>query len=719
VTTEADVAAAHEHTLVELAQWLARVQQYAPTHPACAPFGERTHKALLRSLQLEMPLSFGVQKDNMTFGDGVASHPAIRLRLAPHLYERGVLAVRFASGVTHAELSALVELLALPVQTTFDRGGILRLALDRGLHRIQIQEYAHDISNEERAVQRTRTRLRTFFSEALRQLLGKRALDGLTGAELLELLEHPEIAVTILEEDQLGVAEALAGLALMVREEERRTGKNLYPKLHPIILALSPPSHDRVLLGLPSMVADFRDALVWALDGLDEGELARVLLASVRSHALELDVVFYALSVAVPHDGRRYSTVRRLGLNFHDLPIDDPAATALLNTCAHRTSEFDSYRNERDLLLRNAVRVLAGRALFPPEGHEGRREASKKSTQPPPAAERGPTIFEARRPMIDLVRMASRTRRFGELCKKLPTSAETLARAGSTEAVIGILNGLLGVTRPEVQPLAQQTIRDVMSPTVAEQLLADLDVTSTTLEGPLLEDLAATVRLIASLRPDQVLERLEQSESRKMRRLIVDSLSSSGPKLLPRVLQRLGAQSWFVIRNALVFLPRVGGTPKDLLVVARHPQEKIRLEVIRALRAMPPDQVTMEIVASYLVDPHPDLRRHASVMLRGDLLTPGAIAILERVALDEEQPEEIRQRAITALGQSSFDVAATALFTLLQPRGLLDLSSLRDLVAVALRRSPARVAAGYFAEGLKSSAWRVRKACERAAGTVP
>jgi hypothetical protein len=703
----AAVAAAHEQTLVELAQWLARVQQYSPTHPACAPFGERTHRALLRSLSFESAIAFGVQKDGMTFGDGEVSHPAVRTRLAPHLYERGVLALRFVTGVTYAELASLVELLALPVQTTFDRGGINRLVLDRGLTRIQIQEYAHDISQEERDAQRARTRLRTLFSEALRDLLAKRSLEGLTGEALLELLEHADIAITILEEDPLGVAEAFAGLALMVRDEERRTGKALYSKLKRILLALAPPSHDRVLLGLPSMVADFREALVWSLDGLHEGELARIVLASIRSHALELDVVFYALSVAVPHNGRRYSTVRFVGLGLHDLPVDDAAATALINTCAHRASDFDSYRTERDLLTPHAVRVLAGRALVPVQA----------GSVVPPAMEEAPLAFEARRPMIDLVRMAARTRRFGELCKKLPASAETLTRAGSTEAVIGILRGLLAVTRPEARELAQRTVREVLTPSVAEQLLADLDATSTTLEGALLEDLAATVRFIGSLRPDEVFERLEQSESRKMRRLLVDCLSNTGPTLLPRVRSRLASPNWYVVRNALVLLPRVGGTPRDVLAVARHPQEKIRLEVVRALRAMQPDAVTMEIVASYLSDPIVDIRRHASVMLRGDLLNAGSIVILERVALDEQQPEEIRQRVIAALGQSSDDAAATALFTLLQPRGLLDLSSLRDTVALALRRSPARLAAGYFAEGLRSPAWRVRKACERAAGS--
>jgi hypothetical protein len=56
-----------------------------------------------------------------------------------------------------------------------------------------------------------------------------------------------------------------------------------------------------------------------------------------------------------------------------------------------------------------------------------------------------------------------------------------------------------------------------------------------------------------------------------------------------------------------------------------------------------------------------------------------------------------------------------ALYTLIQPRGLIEVSSLRDVAAVALRKSPAKIAPQYFEEGLNSSTYRVRKAFERAA----
>jgi hypothetical protein len=663
----------------------------------------------MRSLLLESPLSVDVAKDGMSIGGAQVTHAAVRTRLAPHLHERGVLVIRFLSGVSVEELTALIELFTLPIQSTFDRGGLRALVHERGVARIQIEEIAHEISADERTAQRTRERLRSRFADSLRQFLARRSIRGLTGAELLELLDHPDLAVAILEEDPLGVADALAGLCLMVREEEQATGLELYPKLRVIILALSPPSHDRALLGLPSLVGDFRSALVWGFDGLAEGELATVALASLRTHAAAIDVTLYAMSVAVPHDGRRIATLRRVALYFYDLPLDDASATELVTVCALNAGEVDSYARERETLQTHSMRALVRRGSF------------VKQSVPPDAmpGEVRDYVGDSRRIMCELVKMASRTRRFEQLCGKLPAAALTLSRAGSKESVMGIADGLRSVSRPECKELAHETLRAVLSPTVAGHLLADVDATSIDVEGPALDELVVTVRLLTAFSPAAVFEQLELSENRKMRRIFIEALTAAGPKLLPLVRQKLHAGSWFVVRNAIVVISRIGASAAELLPVVDHRNEKVRLEVLRAIRVMTPDMQTMDYVAAYLTDPVQEIRQHSAVLLRGELLSETSVQRLERIALAEDQPDDLRRRVVEALGRCPLDAAAGALFTLLQPRGLLELGSLRDAVAVALRGSPAPLAGGYFSEGLKSSAWRVRKACERAVGAGP
>lgn len=694
--------------LVELAQWLARAQQYSTSHPACAHLGERTHAALTRSLAIESPLTLTVTKDTLSVNEAPIAHPAPKARIGSRLHERGIVGVRFASGVTLSELRSLVELLVLPVSTTFDRGGLKKLILEHGIARVTVEELAHDISAEEREGARRRHLLRAFFTDSLRALIVQRGFHGLLGEQLLELLDRPDVAVVILEEDPTAICESFAGLCLMVRNEQERTGDlDLSSKLRTIYARLSAASHGRITIGLPSLVAEFRQALSWFIDGLPDEELARTSLPAFRSHASELEVVFYALAVAIPHNGRRISVLRRVAMHLYDLPADDAADSDLLALLARPAPEYDSYRRERDVLSADAARALAMRTTFEYTG-DGDLSAVMRNEAPP-------APFDPGRVMMDIVKMASRTRRFDQLCTKIPHVSATLARAGSTDAVVGLLRGLQTVQKPEVKELATKALRASMTGPVAAQLFADLEATSASVEGPALEELSHTLRLLVALNPQAALEHLEQSESRKIRRLLMEVLASIGPPLLPLVRVKLESQQWFVVRNAIALLPRLGATSRDVMRVARHPEERVRIEIVRVLRALPLDETGMDIICDFLTDKSADVRHHAGVMIRGELLTQHSIPQLERVAADESHPEPVRRRCVEALGKSPLDAAATALYALLQPRGLIELGTIRDLAAVVLRTSPAPAARAYFDEGLKSPVWRVRKACERAA----
>jgi hypothetical protein len=401
-----------------------------------------------------------------------------------------------------------------------------------------------------------------------------------------------------------------------------------------------------------------------------------------------------------------------MSLHFYDLPNDDAGGAELVTVCAFDDGEAGSYWREREVLSVHARSVLGRRGSFAPP----RDSVSAAEVEPHATLDDGSS--DHRRVLRELVKMASRTRRFEQVAAKLPQSAQTFARAGASSGVLGIIDALRGVRRPEWSALAATTLRAVVSPAVAAQILADVDGSAADddLEGAPLEDATATVRLLTALAPEVVFDQLELSEGRKMRRVLLEVLASV-PSLLPLVRQKLTSPSWGTVRNALALLPRLGGTTEDVLKVARHEHEKVRVEVVRALRVLPADATAMDIVAAYLTDASHEVKQPAAVMIRGELLTVGSIALLERIAAAEDQPDDLRRRVVEALGRSPLDAAATALAALLQPRGLLlEVAPLRDHVAVALRHSPAPSAPHHFAEGLRSTAWRVRKACERAQG---
>jgi hypothetical protein len=702
---------AKEQALVELAHWLARVLQYSSSHPSCAPLAERTHQAIGRALKLEAPVEYGILKDDVVMGEDRAVHRSTKLRMAPYLHERGVLVLRFAHGVTLEELSSFVELIARPAQAIFESGGLVRLAVDRRIARITVEEIAHEITDEEREEHRRRKRMRTFFSEMLHRMLAQRGIGMLAGDQLAELLSHPEVAVRIIEDDAHGVAEAVACLALLVRQEEVRGKTDLLPPLVTVLSALSPEARDKVVLGFAPLVGEFRQALSWAVDGFTEDALARFVFPSVYAHADDLEPVLYSLSVLVVHDGTRVSVCRRMGLLLFDLPEDEPGAVEALRQLGAPVPPYDSFRRERECLAESASQALWLWQAVPERVAQGASRA-------PPAPQVGERFsLDAKASIYELVNMAGRMRDFDKVAPKLAAVVGALGPGESSDAALGVLQGLGSITTPDWRELALRTLREAATPPVVLRALEDIERATAQLEG---QDTGELLKIFSHERPGEVFERLERSESRKMRRALLVALSTVGPALLPTLRGKLVGVPWYVARNAILLLPRAGGSPKDLAPVARHPNEKVRLEIVRALRAMPAETGSMDILAAYLTDAADEVAQGARAILRGDLLGPIAIAELARLFEDERASDDLRRHGIKLLGQSSDDAAATALFKALQPKGLIELGSgsagLRDFVASALYTSPAPAAKGLFKQGLGSTVWRVRKACERAAG---
>jgi hypothetical protein len=220
--------------------------------------------------------------------------------------------------------------------------------------------------------------------------------------------------------------------------------------------------------------------------------------------------------------------------------------------------------------------------------------------------------------------------------------------------------------------------------------------------------------MLVGLSPEEVWEHLERTENPATQKILLDALGGAGERLIPMVRDKLHAASWQAARSAVALLSRLGGRAIDLSGAARHPNEKVRGEVLRALRALPSDEAASDIVVEALADTSAELRSTAKVMLRGEHLSARAVGALRVLAADDDQPGDLRERIVAALGKSPRDEAAEALLQLIHPQGLLDLSKVREQAAFALRRSRAPKAAAYFQEGLGSSVRRVRWACEKA-----
>jgi HEAT repeat protein len=232
-----------------------------------------------------------------------------------------------------------------------------------------------------------------------------------------------------------------------------------------------------------------------------------------------------------------------------------------------------------------------------------------------------------------------------------------------------------------------------------------------------LEELGPMLQTVAKHHAGALLDALERAQGKDTRQLLLRVLPAAGAAVLPMVRDRLRSPDWFVVRNMVALLRHLGGRSIDLFSVAQHESVSVRMEVVRTLRAMPIDEQAAGILIDYLADPEREIRGGAIAALAEAELPEHAIGRLEAMAVDERRPEEARRAAVRALGGSRSNAAAHALYRMLEPKALLEAqatSQLRDRIALALYTSKAPEASELFARALKSAAWRVRKACERA-----
>jgi hypothetical protein len=695
-----------EQAMIELTQWLGRVLQYSTTHPGCVQLGERMHGTLGRAISQVGLLEVGVLKDNLVLGTITANHTVLRTRTAPYLHERGVLVLKFGPGVTLDELTHFVGILTLPPQDIFAAGGLSLMLAQRRVHSIQVEEIAHEITDEEREEDRRTKRLREFFEEMLRRILSKQSFDAAFSARLAELLEYPDLAARMLEaQSQADIAEAVAGMSMMALRDEQATGVPLQHKMREVIMNLSADARDRVLIGFLALAGDFRESLGIVVDGFTEEELAAFALPSLRRRPHEIDVVIHALASLTPGAGRRLSTMRRLGQRLHDLPLDEPSTAEILEALAEPGAAKDVHARERACLgtvagqlqgARNALLTVAAGDVYGADAFTPAQLARLHQ-----------------RTVADVVKMGSWMVDFPSFCDRIPNGAKLSTAAGRPNAVVGLVRGLTEIREGRWVQVASATLEGLAREEVAGEALREV-VRSVATEGE--EDLGPVFRVFALHQPEPLLDLLARSENRKVRRMLLDALSHGGAKLAPLVRARLSSPQWFVVRNMVTLLGRVG-TVEDLRPVAAHGNMPVRMEIVRALRSLTNDPGASDLLVSFLFDSATEVRAAALASLSEFPLSSFAVMTLADLASRDEHAAEVRRRAVQVLGRSKNDSAAEALFRLIEPRGLFELPSttaVREQAAVALRTSPAPSAQRLFEAGLRAPAWRVRKTCEKA-----
>ncbi|HEY5939543.1 MAG TPA: hypothetical protein VIT87_01900 [Gemmatimonadales bacterium] len=175
------------------------------------------------------------------------------------------------------------------------------------------------------------------------------------------------------------------------------------------------------------------------------------------------------------------------------------------------------------------------------------------------------------------------------------------------------------------------------------------------------------VRHLGMEAANSLLDHLGRTDDRSTRAALMKQLLALGPRIGEVAVARLRDAPWYLQRNILVLIGRLGSWPRAFspLSYAAHADPRIRREGIKLL-VESPAHVTEGILLG-LRDQDEGI---VAVALRAALEScpPDAIPLLEAIALDTRRPAETRVPALRILARTRSPVALAVLLALAQHR---------------------------------------------------
>ncbi|MDX2208360.1 MAG: hypothetical protein SFU57_12035 [Gemmatimonadales bacterium] len=249
------------------------------------------------------------------------------------------------------------------------------------------------------------------------------------------------------------------------------------------------------------------------------------------------------------------------------------------------------------------------------------------------------------------------------LALQLSQSTPPVLEAARREALAGRLDSLLVMLdhRDNDPANARALSSAALDPALLGQLLGEREP-----KWPLVERIARHDPAVA-ITP--LLDALERSMVRSVRRRLLDLLTALGPAIEPVLLLRLPEAPWHLARNIISVLAEfptlVDAGP--VVQMLEHPDLRVRQEALKLLVRVP--EARDRAVAAALEDGEPALVRTALAALDGEC--PPQI-VVPLIGLLAEGDEETRLQAIRLLDDANHPLAIGPLLNLVRSRsGLL------------------------------------------------
>ena len=600
--------------LIELSIALHKNAIYPPGHPLLGGAVDALALRLIRLLQERESLSLGVARQQLVIEGVVTAASNSLLRdLAQRLHRHHLGAVKFLRGVARDEVADLMRTIAADAERSVTPLGLRAPE--------ELRRWAHI-----RAFPMTYDQLE-LASDGQSGHAGNGGGEGESegGARAAQLW--------------VGLARA----AMVVDSAAQATGE--VPSTDPVVVAKAIDEHrrevayDQVIVGYLLQIAEELKRKGGA-ESLALQKRISTMVSSMNPSTLR----------RLLEMGGDLSQRRRFMLDAaQSMAVD--AVMELVQAAAETSQQTISHSLVR-LLTKLATHAEQGAAAELREGaeselrdHVQRLISDWTLDDPNPGNYRVVLDHMAKAPPLfstsDPATNGLEPERIIQMSLELDSLGEPVTRAVDAMVGRGELLRLftLVANAPERSRAAAALWRQLASPDQLRTALREVPI-----DFSLVDQLVPRLKLAAA---DPLLDALEASPSRAIRRKLLDLITQLGPEAATVIVARLPDERWFVVRNMLMLLADLGDQNVELgTTYARHTDARVRREAIRILLGTP---ATRErAICAGLEDADERVLR-VTLQAASGQCPLSAVAILQRRVTDGTLDAELSSLAIAVI----------------------------------------------------------------------
>ncbi|MBI1723877.1 MAG: hypothetical protein HYR48_08220, partial [Gemmatimonadetes bacterium] len=587
--------------LIEFSIALHKHAMYPGGHPTLGPAAESVAARLADLLAERGTLSLGVARDQLVI-EGVATdprHPVLH-DLADRLHRHHLGAISFARGVTWDELEEALKLIAVDADRageplglrplsriaswphlrlyplTYDR---LELVGDEGPEKGEVSggraaqlwvglaraALAAEGVKEEPAPPPEPHAFRPAPQPLSDEEIEAAVANPVAAAGLEAAPAEPAAVAKAIESHERGTAydQVIVGYLLQIAEELKTAGSAgavaLKKKMSRLVTTLDPGTLERLL----DMGGDLSQRRQFILDA-SQGMAVDAVVDLVRA----------ASGTGAPVSQAMLRMLAKLGHHAERGPAP------------RRTIAEAGLRDQ-------IAELVQGWALADPNP-DGYAAALQKMSQVTP------TLLTATEAQFE-----PEPERLLQMACESGAAGPPVTRAMDDLLVAGRLAGVLELLEraPRPSPATELIRNRVVNPDTLKLLLSAQPV-----------DFALVDRLLAALGAEAIvpmLDVLADSESRQVRRAMIDRLLKMGEAIGPHLVSRVEDERWYVVRNVLYLAAELPRSPPglDATLFRHHADARVRREAMRVLFRHPQERT--RAICTALADEDPRMRRLA------------------------------------------------------------------------------------------------------------